>query len=83
MTIEERIRKELEACGMWSNGLETVMQETKDMHSDNMARRWAEDESEYPKPMIAVLLFSALSNALDWVKKNCLKRSIVPYWRRP
>ncbi len=72
-TIRERIEKELFNHGLWPEEAKAIVKEmeTQDLQeTKTMKDRWDEAEEGYPKVVLAVLLLSAKTQAVQWIDKN-------------
>lgn len=80
MTFEQKMRKMLEQCGMWPDGLEATMKEAKEgeLLKDTMRGRWSDTIEGYSTVVVTGLWLNVRSLALDWVDANCPKA-----WYRP
>jgi ribonuclease I len=71
MTIRKRLETELVNHGLWPNEAEAVMTELEaDEASKPMQGRWNEDETVYPPQLLAVVLMSAKTKAVEWIDRN-------------
>lgn len=79
MTFEEKARAMLVERGMFPKQADEVVAMMKqDPANEAMSDRWRDNIEDYPIEMLAILLFSAKTNALEWIDKNCPKA-----WYRP
>lgn len=65
--------------GMFDSQAEAVVEQMMaDPALESMAGRWDDRVSDYPQPMLAVLVMSLRSNAVSWIEENLPKA-----WYKP
>lgn len=71
MSIKTFICGKLEACGLWPDEAQAVLEKMQaDPANKDMGGRWGDREEGYPKELLACLWVSAENNALKWIDEN-------------
>lgn len=70
MTITDYITKDLTDCGLFPEEAAGVLEAYKASIDEDMSRRLEDDTTDYPMPLLGVVMMGVRSAAREWLLAN-------------